>query len=81
MTSLAWSRLFARSTIRLRRIRRRPPSSEAIPVNVAVREILAFIDADPNTRNWSDKARQGAASTILIAEYRAKRIGLWEREK
>lgn len=52
-----------------------------VPANVAVREILEFIDADPNTRNWSDKAKQGAASTILIAEYRAKRIGLWERPK
>lgn len=30
-----------------------------IPANVAVREILAFIAEDPNTKNWADQARQG----------------------
>ena len=50
-----------------------------IPVNIAIREILQFVAVDPNTRNWSDQSRQDLASTILIAEYKQGRIGLWER--
>ncbi len=50
-----------------------------IPANVATREILSFIQSDPNTANWSDQSRQDLASTILIAAYRAGHIGLWER--
>ena len=57
--------------------RHRLPSP--IPANVAVREILAFIAADPNTQNWSDQARQDLASTIIIAGYKAGHITLWER--
>ncbi len=60
-------------------VRRQPPV--VIPANVAVKEILEFIEADPGTQNWSGDVKQDLASTILIAEYRAKRIGLWEREK
>lgn len=52
-----------------------------IPANVAVHEVLSFIAADPNTRNWSAECRQDLASTILIAAYKAGHIGLWEREK
>lgn len=51
-----------------------------IPANVAVREILEFINGDPNTVNWGDQARQDLASTIIIAAYRAGHIGLWERK-
>jgi len=50
-----------------------------IPANVATREILAFVNADPNTANWSADARQDLASTILIASFKAGYIGLWER--
>ena len=50
-----------------------------IPVNIAIREILQFVAVDPNTKNWSDQSRQDLASTILIAEYKQGRIGLWER--
>jgi hypothetical protein len=50
-----------------------------IPANVATREILEFIQSDPNTANWSDQARQDLASTILIASFKAGYIGLWER--
>jgi hypothetical protein len=56
---------------------RKPP--QQIPANIAVREILQFIEADPNTRNWADEARQGLLSTILIAAYKEKQIGIWER--
>lgn len=51
-----------------------------IPANVATREILAFIQNDPNTANWSDQSRQDLLSTILIAAYRAGHVGLWERQ-
>ncbi len=54
---------------------------EPIPANVAVREILAFINADPNTLNWGSEARQDLASTVIIAAYKAGHIGLWERGK
>jgi hypothetical protein len=50
-----------------------------IPANVATREILEFIQSDPNTANWSDQARQDLASTILIASFKAGYIGLWKR--
>ena len=50
-----------------------------IPANVATREILEFVNADPNTANWSADARQDLASTILIASFKAGYIGLWER--
>jgi hypothetical protein len=50
-----------------------------IPANIATREILAFIQSDPNTANWSDQARQDLLSTVLIAAYRAGHVGLWER--
>ena len=42
---------------------------EPIPANVAVKEILAFIAADPGTANWSADARQDLVSTILIAQF------------
>lgn len=51
-----------------------------IPANIATREILAFIQSDPNTANWSDQSRQDLLSTILIAAYRAGHVGLWERQ-
>lgn len=54
---------------------------EQIPANVAVREILQFIAADPNTANWGSEARQDLASTVIIAAYKAGHIGLWERNK
>jgi hypothetical protein len=50
-----------------------------IPANVAVREILHFINLDPNTKNWSDQARQDMASTVYIAHVKQGHIGLWER--
>lgn len=52
-----------------------------IPANIATREILAFVNADPNTANWSADARQDLASTILIASFKAGYIGLWERQQ
>jgi len=53
---------------------------EKIPANVATREILEFVNADPNTANWSADARQDLVSTILIASFKAGYIGLWERK-
>ena len=50
-----------------------------IPANIVTCEILAFIQTDPNTANWSADARQDLASTILIASFKAGYIGLWER--
>lgn len=57
----------------------RQPRPGQIPANVATKEILEFIQNDPNTANWSDQARQDLASTILIASFKAGYIGLWER--
>ena len=51
-----------------------------IPANVAVREILAFIKADPSTANWGDQSVQDLASTVIIAAYRAGHVGLWDRQ-
>jgi hypothetical protein len=51
-----------------------------IPANVAVREILAFIKADPSTANWGDQSIQDLASTVIIAAYKAGHVGLWERQ-
>lgn len=51
----------------------------AIPANVATREILAFIELDPNTKGWSDQAKQDLASTVYISACKSKWIGLWER--
>lgn len=53
---------------------------EPIPANIATREILQFVNEDPNTANWSADARQDLASTILIASFKAGYIGLWERK-
>jgi hypothetical protein len=58
----------------------RSPVQGKIPANIATREILEFIQMDPNTANWSDQARQDLASTILIASFKAGYIGLWERQ-
>lgn len=58
-------------------VRRMPP--EQIPANVAVREVLQFVNADPGTQNWGSEAKQDLTSTILIGFYKAGHIGLWER--
>ncbi len=58
--------------------RKAPPAQ--IPANIAVAEILAFVQSDPNTANWSADARQDLCSTILIASFKAGYIGLWERK-
>lgn len=50
-----------------------------IPANVAVREILQFINADPSTANWGDQSKQDLASTVYIAHVKQGHIGLWER--
>lgn len=50
-----------------------------IPANIAVREILQFINGDPGTANWSDQARQDLASTVYIAAVKNGQVGLWER--
>jgi hypothetical protein len=57
------------------------PAGPQIPANIAVKEILEFINADPNTRNWSGDVIQDLVSTVLIAAYKAGQIGLWERDE
>src|SRR5271157_1864482 len=51
-----------------------------IPANVAIREILAFLKADPSTANWSDQAIQDLASTVYISSVKQGHVGLWERQ-
>jgi hypothetical protein len=50
-----------------------------IPANVAIKEILAFLKADPSTQNWSDQAIQDLASTVYISSVKQGHVGLWER--
>jgi len=59
----------------------RPARPFPIPANVAVTEILEFINADPGTANWSDQARQDLASTVYIAAVKQGQVGLWERHQ
>jgi hypothetical protein len=58
---------------------KRPPDS--IPWNVAFREVAKFVSAELAACNlqWSDEAQQAAVCTVLIAEVKKGRIGLWER--
>ena len=51
-----------------------------IPANVAVKEILAFVQSDPNTANWGDQAKQDLCSTVFIGFVKQGVIGLWERQ-
>jgi hypothetical protein len=51
-----------------------------IPANIAVKEILEFINSDPGTANWSDQSRQDLASTVYIAAVKQGQVGLWERK-
>jgi hypothetical protein len=50
-----------------------------IPANIAIKEILAFLKADPSTANWSDQAIQDLASTVYISSVKQGHIGLWQR--
>jgi hypothetical protein len=52
-----------------------------IPVNVAVGEILDFVNETLNTRgeNWDNHTKQALVCTIFIDQSRAGRIGPWER--
>ena len=59
----------------------RQPQPGQIPANVAVREILAFIKADPSTANWGDQAVQDLLSTVFIGFVKGGMIGLWERPR
>ena len=52
-----------------------------IPANIAIKEILAFVNADPGTANWSGDTKQDLCATILIASFKAGYVGLWERER
>lgn len=52
-----------------------------IPANIATREILAFVNADPGTANWSGDTKQDLCATILIASFKAGYIGLWQRDE
>ncbi len=64
-------------------VSRRPPSVPQIPANIAFREITRFVFDGLQTNNlqWNDKAQQAMVCTVMIAEYKAGRIGPWEREK
>jgi hypothetical protein len=52
-----------------------------IPANVAIKEILAFLKADPSTANWDAQSVQDLASTVYIAAVKQGQVGLWERSK
>jgi hypothetical protein len=57
----------------------RQPRPGQIPANIAVREILAFIKADPSTANWDAQSIQDLCSTAYIAAVKQGWVGLWER--
>src|ERR1035437_2782534 len=50
-----------------------------IPANVAIKEILAFLKADPSTQNWDAQSIQDLCSTAYIAAVKQGWVGLWER--
>jgi hypothetical protein len=50
-----------------------------IPANVAIKEILAFLKADPSTANWDAQSIQDLCSTAYIAAVKQGWVGLWER--
>jgi hypothetical protein len=50
-----------------------------IPADQAVKEILQFIQADPNTANWGDQAKQDLLSTVFIGFIKQGVIGIWQR--
>lgn len=50
-----------------------------IPANVAMREILAFIKADPSTAGWDAQSIQDLCSTAYIAAVKQGWITVWER--
>lgn len=54
----------------------------AIPLNVAFREIVAFVVAELNAsgEQWSENSRQDLVSTLLIAAQKANLLCVWERE-
>ena len=58
---------------------RKKPPQEQIPANIALSEILAFIDADPGTKNWSAESKEKVAVTMLIGFFKNGLIGMWER--
>ncbi len=62
-------------------VNRRPPSVPQIPANIAFREITRFVFDSLQTNNlqWNDTAQQAMVCTVMIAEYKAGRIGPWER--
>lgn len=63
-----------------------PPANrrtvEAIPFNIAFREVLAFIATELREigQEWGDQARQDMASTVLIAAVNKGWVGPWERK-
>ncbi len=64
-------------------VSRRPPSVPQIPANIAFREITRFVfdGLQANGLQWGVDAQQAMVCTVMIAEYKAGRIGPWEREK
>lgn len=69
----------AASAIPLPAQHKRPP--DVIPWNVAFREVAQFVahELAASKLQWSDEAQQAAVCTVLIAEVKKGRIGLWER--
>ncbi len=63
-------------------VSRRPPSVPQIPANIAFREVSAWVAAElrGNNLQWSDEAQKNMVCTVFIAEYKAGRIGPWERK-
>jgi hypothetical protein len=64
-------------------VNRRPPALPQIPANVAFREITRFVfdGLQANGLQWGVDAQQAMVCTVMIAEYKAGRIGPWERVK
>jgi len=58
-------------------------TGEPIPANVAFREVTRWVadELRANNLQWSDEAQKNMVCTVFIAEYKAGRIGPWEREK
>lgn len=54
---------------------------DAIPMNVAFREVIQFVSKELNEsgEQWSEQSRQDLTSTVLIAAQKQGLLGVWER--
>jgi hypothetical protein len=60
---------------------RRQAPPEAIPMNIAFREVVRFVvqELRNSGEQWSDQSRQDLISTLIIAAQKQQLLKVWER--